>query len=148
MEIFDNIIIYTDGACSNNGKKNAVGGCGVYFPNKEFTDISLNFKLNPITNNRAELYAIYLAVKTLDDTIFKTSTIYSDSKYAINCVTSWYDKWEKNKFLLSNKNQIKNFDIITDIHNILVTHTNITFKYIERGKNTFADKLAKDAKEL
>lgn len=148
MKHFGDIIIYVDGACSNNGKITATGGCGVHFPNKEFEDKSVNFKLNPITNNRAELYAIYLALELLQDITFKTVTIYSDSKYAINCVTGWHKLWEKQNFLLSNKKPIKNFDIITNIHDILIKHTNITFVYVERDKNAIADKLAKNGKTL
>jgi len=148
MTHFDDIIIYTDGACSNNGKPNAVGGCGVHFPNKEFEDKSTKFNLSPISNNRAELYAIYLALESLQDITFKTVTIHSDSRYAINCVTSWYKVWEKQNFLLSNKKPIKNFDIITKIRDILVKHANINFIYVERSKNANADKLAKNGKTL
>ena len=29
-------MVFTDGACSNNGASIAKAGCGVYFPNNEF----------------------------------------------------------------------------------------------------------------
>jgi hypothetical protein len=32
----NNIIVYTDGACSNNGSLNALGGIGVYFSERNF----------------------------------------------------------------------------------------------------------------
>jgi ribonuclease HI len=155
MKQFDNIIIFTDGACSGNGKKNAVAGSGVYFPNKEFEDKSFKFTLNPITNNRAELYAIYLALDTINTAKFNSATIYSDSTYAIKCVTIWYKKWSDNNFLTSQKKPIKNFDIIDKIHQILKKYDNIKIIYTQghstiesfnKTGNDNADKLAKEGK--
>jgi ribonuclease HI len=144
MNQFDNIIIFTDGACSNNGKPTASGGCGVYFPNKEFQDVSQPFTKSPITNNRAELYAILSALNKLENIKYNTVTINSDSKYAINCVTIWYKKWEKNGFVGSNKKPVENLDIIDEIVTVIRSNPNITFEYVERKYNTEADKLAKN----
>ena len=144
MNTFDNIIIFTDGACSNNGKPIAKGGCGVHFPHKELQDISQQFTKSPITNNRAELYAILSALNALQNIIFNTLTINSDSKYAINCVTIWYKKWEKNGFVGSNKKPVENLDIIDDIVKIIRSNPNIKFQYVAREYNTEADKLAKN----
>ena len=36
----DDLIICTDGACSGNWKPYAKGGYGVYFPYKEYPDVS------------------------------------------------------------------------------------------------------------
>ena len=35
------LIVFTDGSCINNGKSSCKAGYGVYFPNKEFKDVSL-----------------------------------------------------------------------------------------------------------
>ncbi len=57
------IYIYTDGACKNNGKKNAIAGIGVYI--KDICDISERIK-GKQTNQRAELYAILKALESIN----------------------------------------------------------------------------------
>lgn len=146
MDTFDNIIIFVDGACSNNGKSNAKGGFGIYFPNGELENKSENFTLSPITNNRTELYAILVTLQMLQTIKFNTVTIYSDSKYSINCVTSWYKNWEKNGFIGKNKKPVDNLDIIDKIMDILRKNKNISIQYVPRENNTKADELAKNGK--
>lgn len=56
--------IWTDGSCKNNGYPNAIAGYGVYFENDKYPRISRRLK-GKQTNNRAELYAIYSALKRI-----------------------------------------------------------------------------------
>ena len=49
--------VYTDGSLVKKGK-DVFCGYGIYFPNGEYKSISRKFTHEPITNNRAELYAI------------------------------------------------------------------------------------------
>lgn len=144
------IIIFVDGACSNNGKSNPKGGIGIYFPNGELPNKSEKFTLNPITNNRAELYAIYMALEMLKTINFDSVTINSDSKYSINCITVWYEKWAKNNFVGTNKKPVDNLDIINNIIDIVnmnkINNKIIEFKYVKRKNNKFADTLAKNGK--
>lgn len=146
------IIIFTDGSCVNNGKPGAKGGYGVHFPNKEVEDIGEKFELKPITNNRSELYAIYVALDKLDGLKFDNATIYTDSKYAIGCMINWYPKWKTNGFLTTGKKPIANHDIIMMIHNIYSKYDNIKILYVKGHKkdgtflsigNNAADVLAK-----
>lgn len=151
----DNIIIFTDGSCKNNGQLNAKAGYGIYFPNNELENISETFTLTPITNQRAELYAIYQAIKlTLEKYQCNNITLYTDSLYSINCLTIWIKKWMTNNWKTYSGKPVKNSDIILmislylndikykdKIHFIHVkSHTNNTdFKSIG---NINADKLA------
>jgi len=57
------LVIWTDGACTNNGYPNAKAGYGVHFEGLDW-DISRRLK-GVQTNNRAELYAVYAALKRL-----------------------------------------------------------------------------------
>ena len=70
---FENCInVYTDGGCLNNGNKNAIAGCGIYFAkdDKRNTSLKLKNKNNyNATNNRAELKAILHAIKILKSEI-------------------------------------------------------------------------------
>lgn len=146
------VIVFTDGACSKNGSSSAKAGYGVHFPNKELSDISKPFTKSPITNQRAELYAIYSAIKKITAKLdYATATIYTDSEYSMNCITKWLKSWKKNGWKTANKKEVKNKDIIIKIDKILSEHKNITFKHVRAhtGKtdalsigNAKADKLA------
>lgn len=59
-------VVYTDGACVNNGKKGAVGGIGVYWGPDSPHNVA-----EPLTgvqtNNRAEYKAVYTALQQVGD---------------------------------------------------------------------------------
>lgn len=151
---FDRIIVFTDGSCIGNGKKLAKAGIGIYFPSKEFEDISEAFTQTPITNQRAELYAIHKALMIIDEANieFGNIDIYSDSLYSIKCVTEWIKKWEINKWKGATGKVVLNQDIIRPINDVLKKYEGkITFKHIrshtgetnlEAVYNDRADKLA------
>ena len=114
------IVIYTDGACTNNGSILAKAGVGVHFSKRNkvsFDDISAAFPGhghmtdNKPTNQRAELQAIVEALRVTKECPHKI-IIYTDSEYSINCVTNWFPNWvKKNK--LEDK---KNIDLIRPIY--------------------------------
>ena len=146
-----NINIYTDGSFSR--KKNKIHcGYGVFFPNEEIENVSENFNIEPITNNRAELYAIYIAMKKTyyynKKNKINNVYIYSDSEYSVKTINMWYFTWiKKNKEYL-------NKDIIDKImplkkkceFNIQLIHVQShTGLNNEHSKNNdAADKLAKN----
>ena len=147
-EYIDTIIVYTDGACQKAGC-----GYGVYFPNKELRNLSRKFTKEPLTNQRAELYAIYKALnKICRYYTFNKIKIYSDSEYSIKSLTIWIKNWKKNNWKTSNKKPVMNVDIITKIDKILGKHIGkISFTHVRAhtGKtdehslgNAKADKLA------
>ena len=91
--------VYTDGACSNNGKEGASAGIGVYFSEGDPRNISRRVE-GKQTNNVAELMAIIAAFEVIskdtvafgvkDDLIGgKVVAIVSDSEYAIRCCGSY-----------------------------------------------------------
>ena len=90
-------VVFTDGACANNGKPGAKAGIGVYFGVEDPRNVSRKIDGRQ-TNNRAELLAIMEVFKILNEEINSgvTVTIYTDSKYSINVLTSWAENWEKN----------------------------------------------------
>lgn len=117
----DQFIIYTDGACSNNGSKQAKAGLGVHFSPKneiKIEDISLNvvtLSERP-TNNIAELMAIETALlKCKEHKINIPIVIFTDSDYSIKCIKHWFPNWLKNNNLKGKKN----IDILRRIYNIL-----------------------------
>lgn len=103
----EKIVIFADGACSGNGKENAVGGWGVvlqYFKDdvkvmeKELFDGEPN-----TTNNRMEIMSCIQGLKAIKKTDIPIE-IYTDSAYVYNCINEkWYVKWEANGWILSSK---------------------------------------------
>ena len=90
--------IFTDGACSNNGKSNAKAGFGVFFGEGDQRNVSEPVPSSyPQTNNVAELLAIEMALNILGPEQ-KSAIIYSDSDYSIKCLTVWVQKWRKNNW--------------------------------------------------
>lgn len=128
--------IFTDGSCTHNGREYAIGGIGVYFPNGEYPNISKQFSHPPISNQRAELYAIYKAVKKFIHEIDKYHeiTIYTDSQYSINCLTKWCNKWDKNGWKTLNK-PVKNQDIIRPIIRMIKPYSKIKFVHVGSHTN-------------
>jgi len=127
------LIIFTDGACINNGKNNAKGGIGIYFPGGELNNISHEFINQPITNQRAELYAIYTALRQIVNKKYKYEEIiiYSDSLYSIKSLTEWIKRWEQNGWITANNKPVQNLDIIRPIYNILMDKKyNIKFQHV------------------
>lgn len=140
------IEIYTDGACSGNGKTGAVAGCGVYFPNKEYTDISIKVPKDSIhTNNVAELLAVLLALDVTagDEDI----VIYSDSKYVVQGINTRTDNWIKESRIKSQAN----WQMFLMAKKLLSERTGITnIIHIGRSSkpgNIVADSLAVSAKD-
>lgn len=144
----EDLIIYTDGACSNNGKSTAKAGIGVY--SKDKLNISERI-VGKQTNQRAELYAILRALTIVNISKYNRITIYTDSQYSIDCLTKWIKQWIKNGWKDKKNHDVKNKDIIKPIYSILSCNANIILTHIRAhtGKtdehsvgNSIADKLA------
>jgi ribonuclease HI len=116
------IEVYTDGSYLKiGGVKKA--GYGVHFPNGELPDIGKPFNHLPLTNQRAELYAIYKALKKITGLLqFDNIHVYSDSEYSIKSLTIWIKSWKKNGWKSSSGKPVENQDIITNIDVILKEH--------------------------
>ena len=147
------IIAFTDGSHIGKGP-HSLCGYGVHFPNQEHPSISKPFTHLPKTNQRAELYAIYKALKTIIKFLdFDSIKIYTDSEYSIKSLTIWINKWRTNGWRTTNNKPVENTDIIKKIDTLLQLYPNkIFFEHVRShtGKNdyksinnNFADKLAK-----
>jgi len=154
------ILIATEGACSNNGRADAVAGCGVFWGqnNTHNKSFQLNDGVRP-TSQRAELSAAIYALSKFRNIYanggFKHSgridkvVIKTDSAYVVNGMTDWVVKWRGNGYLnargvtVSNKDLIQELDDLCDEIDDLGVQA--CFWQVPRSSNTDADELARDA---
>jgi ribonuclease HI len=126
--------VYTDGACTNNGKVNAKCSIGIHFPSNNFihlNDISEFLHVKKSSNNVAELTAIKRSLEIIkQNKIVSPINIYTDSMYSKNCIEKWYPNWVKQNIVKKKQNN----ELITDIYNLyssLNEHNNIKLNYIK-----------------
>lgn len=104
------IIIYTDGSCSNNQEEENSGGWGAVLMYKDHYKEIYGGEKNT-TNNRMELTAVIKALEELK-TDKVPLAIHSDSAYVLNCFKSkWYENWRKNNWLNARKQPVENRDL-------------------------------------
>ena len=113
------LYIYIDGSAKNNGNHHSKGGFGIviFDDRRNLIDAYCEYFEN-VTNNQMELKA-FLKTFELLNTKYKDeiATIYSDSAYCINILSSWIYRWSQNNWKTSNKNRtIKNLDIILALY--------------------------------
>lgn len=132
------LYVFTDGNVRNNGKKKARGGYSIYFgdsePYKQFNKTELI--ANEPTNNKAELYGVESIMKVIrtNQELFKNKKVIvcTDSKYSIDCITKWSEKWKVNNWVNSKNEPVKNKETIQSILDIKnnISHVEISFKHI------------------
>jgi ribonuclease HI len=108
--------IYCDGACSGN-PGNAGSGLAIYSSKKK--PVLLYGAYEEVgTNNIAELNALHQALIIASQTHSENIiSIYSDSKYAIDCITTWAYGWKANGWTKKG-GEIKNLELIIESHNL------------------------------
>jgi ribonuclease HI len=154
------IICFTDGACSHNGKKNARASFAVVFPDHGDHDVGMRVPLTePQTNNRGELWGCRKALETanvIDPEALRNVHIYTDSMLLINSMTTWIKQWKKNAWMTSTKAPVKNVDLIQSIDALIEQRGNqrVIFHHVrahtknqdwESRLNAKVDMLARDA---
>ena len=136
-------IIYTDGACSGNP---GPGGWGAIILSEEKNETNISGKEKSTTNNRMELMAPIMALRKIKKA--SKITIYTDSIYLKNGITTWIKNWEKNGWKSSNKKPVKNKDLWVTLNKLSKEHV-INWKWVKAHAgnkyNEIADKLATEA---
>ena len=128
-----NFVIYTDGACTNNGKQNSKGGIGLYCQDQ--LHVSRQIKSSKITNNVCELTAILEALLWVETHMkdIESVEICTDSSYSIQCVTSWIHGWKQNNWRTAANKPVKNKRLIVTIYETLQRlqpQVKISFRYV------------------
>jgi ribonuclease HI len=97
--------IYTDGSCVGNP---GPGGWGAVFISRDRRAILSGFEPHT-TNNRMELKAAIEAIKALPSKV--KITLYTDSSYVKNGITSWIKEWIAHNWISAAKKPVKNKDL-------------------------------------
>ena len=102
----EEVIIYTDGACSGNPGPGGWGSILMYKENVK----EISGALNNTTNNVMELTAVIEALKLLK---YKCNVkLYSDSAYVVNAFNQkWIYGWIKNGWKNASKEPVKNKEL-------------------------------------
>ena len=139
----DNILLYTDGACSGNP---GPGGWGAVLI---FNGIEKELSgANPsTTNNIMEITAVIEGLKALKRPC--NVNIYSDSAYVVNCFEKdWINNWIKNNWVNSKKEPVKNKELWLELYNFTKIHK-VTFNKVKGHSNVKynnrCDELARNA---
>jgi ribonuclease HI len=125
--------VFTDGACSQNGKPGAKAGYAVWFPENRGLSFSARIPADqPQTNQRAEMAAIHRAVLILEDHghTDEDIVIYTDSDYCINCLTKWIPGWVSRGWKTSNGTDVLHRDLIEDISTRLTKFKSHRFVHV------------------
>jgi len=123
--------IWTDGACSNNGKENAKASWAFVAGEHEEAGLVDGKQ----TNNRGEALAIYYALRWVAERGFRNVRIHSDSQITLHGV------------LKHPENVKENRDIFQKIHGV-ATDNNLSIEYVKvlghsgDPNNERADRLA------
>lgn len=152
--------VFTDGACSKNGKSNAKASYAFWIPeHPSLSRADVVPATDPQTNNRGELMAIQKAVDCIMQNFSASDTdihIYTDSMYSKNCLTLWIGGWIARGWKTSENKDVANRDLIEDtisklskFKSYIITHVRAhTGKDDELSKNNaIVDKMAVDVIE-
>lgn len=154
------ITVFTDGSCQGSNYDDRDVGIGVHFPDGEFSDVGIACTSAECkTNQAAELYAIQVALETIDqDPEYQSAIIMikSDSMYSINCVTKWIQNWRRNGWKTSNGTDVLNREMIEAIDRVIGKRT-VLFRHVSAHTggldpdsigNAVADSLANQGARL
>ncbi|KAH9986337.1 ribonuclease H-like protein [Russula compacta] len=137
--------VYTDGACMNNGKANARCGAGVWYGPNDAKNQAIRVPGYQQSNQIGDIAAIIVAAR--DAPLFNPLEIITDSKYAINGLTTHLLDWENQGWI-----KIKNADYFQKAAFLLRRRSAPTIFTWVKGHNRTqgneeSDRLAKQGEE-
>lgn len=137
------VIIYTDGACSNNPGPGGWAAVLIYKGNEK----EISGYEPETTNNRMELSAVLEALKALKEPC--KVIVHTDSAYIHNAFErGWIDKWLSNGWKNASKQPVENQDLWKAILQAAQGHK-VSYKKVKGHSddkyNNICDELARKA---
>ncbi|KAI0704937.1 ribonuclease H-like domain-containing protein [Cytidiella melzeri] len=163
-------LVFTDGACLNNGQDGARAGIGGAMGTEEWWQFSLavDEKVDTLvgakrTSQRAELLAAIEGVRRMSDVegMFGERrgshrnfrdlpgfVVTTDSEYVVKGMTEWLPRWKENHFRTSTGKRPANLDLFRQLNAMVEVaerkhKITIGFWHVGREHNKIADTLAK-----
>lgn len=139
----EEVIIYTDGACSGNPGPGGWGSMLMYKDTKK----EISGGKEDTTNNVMELTAVIEGLKLLK---FPCSVkLYSDSAYVVNAFNQkWIYGWLKNGWKNASKEPVKNKELWQELYDLTKIHKVEFIKvkgHADNEYNNRCDELARNA---
>ena len=139
----EEVIIYTDGACSGNPGPGGWGSILMYKDNKK----EISGGKADTTNNIMELTAVIEGLKLLK---FPCKVkLYSDSAYVVNAFNQkWIYGWLKNGWKNASKEPVKNKELWQELYDLTKIHEVEFIKVKGHSDNEYnnrCDELARNA---
>ena len=134
------VVVHTDGACVPNP---GPGGWGALLQTGRHELELCGGEAGTTTNNRMELMAPIAALESLNREV--TVHLHTDSTYVRNGITRWLAGWERNGWLTSAKEPVKNRDLWQRLREAELRH-DVTWFWVKghagNTGNERADRLA------
>lgn len=131
--------IYTDGACRGNP---GPGGWGALLTSGPHTKEIYGGERDT-TNNRMEMLAVIKALQALK--VRSRVTLYTDSSYVMNGITSWIDGWKRRGWKTAARKPVKNEDLWRRLDGAVAAH-DVDWRWVKGHSgvpgNERADQLA------
>lgn len=102
---YKEIIIYTDGGCLGNP---GPGGWAYVLKGDDSFVKEQSGGEADTTNNRMELTAVIEALKAAKELGAQQISLYTDSQYVKNGITTWVHTWKVNGWRTASKSPVKN----------------------------------------
>lgn len=133
--------IFTDGSANPNPGR---GGYGVVLMNDAETEVLNIFSHQEenTTNNIQELKALIVAFTIAKACPNAHFIIYADSAYAIGVFTQWAASWKRNGWQKSDKQPIKNLELIQKGYKLYCDLNNCEIKKVKGHENNIGNELA------
>ena len=137
------VIIYTDGACSGNP---GPGGWGAILMYKEAKK-EISGGMRKTTNNIMEITAVIEALKCLK--VESNVKIYSDSAYVVNAfLQGWIYNWMEKGWKTASGEPVKNKELWKELYSLTKKHKVEFIKVKGHSNNKFnnrCDEMARNA---
>lgn len=134
------IQIFCDGSCLGNPGN---GGWAYILRFGEHEKKASGAQKNT-TNNQMELKAVINALKALKEPC--EVQLFTDSSYVVKGMSEWLEKWQKNRWLNSEKKPVKNKELWMELSELLSVHevkANWLKGHAGHEENELCDKMAK-----
>ncbi len=142
------IIIYCDGACSNNQRRQNIGGWGAVLVSRGRVK-EISGAERDTSNNRMELLACIKALEAVRDRA-RPVEVFTDSAYLANCMQQgWHRRWRRNGWLTAAKKPVENKDLWLRLLELAEGFPRLAFHKVAGHSqvelNELADRLAREA---